>query len=84
MSKEMVADKAQFAVGVYADGSGPVATIAYDTASKYTPEMVWIYGGDEHSDSWVAFDWRHADAVAEAIKSAAAALKARAHKEEAS
>jgi hypothetical protein len=78
---DLIANKAQFAVGTYEDGSGPIATIAYDTTSQYTPSSVWVYGGDGNGASWVAFDWRYADAIADAIKEAAAALRARASME---
>ena len=70
-----MANSAEFRVGTYGDGSGPVATVAYDVDSKYTPMSVWVYGGDRHSESWIAFDWEHADAIADAIKVAAAALR---------
>ena len=67
---------ASWAVGAYADGSGPVATISYDAGSRYSRESVWVSGGDSGSERWIAFDWQHADAIADAIKEAAAALRA--------
>lgn len=72
---DLVPTKAEFQVGTYEDGSGPIATVSYDTTSKHTPTMVWVHGGDSGSDSWLAFDWQHADAICDAIKTAAAALK---------
>ena len=72
----LVPDKAQFAVGTYSDGSGPVATVTYDVTSDHTPTAVWVHGGDADSEQWVAFDWQHADAIANAIRAAAAAIRA--------
>jgi hypothetical protein len=78
-----VPDKALFRVGAYSDGSGPVVTVAYDTSSQYTPTFVWVYGGDDNAERWIAFDWQHADAIADAIKTAADALRTRAsHQQE--
>ena len=78
--EELAPSRASFEVGTYSDGSGPVVTVEYDVTSKHTPQSVWVYGGDTHSDHWVAFDWQYADAIADAIKQAAASLRARSHK----
>ncbi len=71
---ERAATKAEFNVGTYGDGSGPVLRVHYDAKSERCPDNIWIDGGD-HSSQWVAFSAEHADALIVAIQQAARALK---------
>ena len=68
--------KAEFNVGVYDDGSGPVVRVRIDATSSLCAECIWIDGG-EHSDRWVAFDWRFADELIAALYRAKNMLAAR-------
>jgi len=59
-------------VGTYSDGSGPVATVSWDTDSEYTPKSVWV---SMYSDQWIAIDAEHIEALCRAMKHAASAIE---------
>lgn len=70
--------KAEYDVGRYSDGSGPMVHVSYDTTEPRDPRadcrgMVWL---ETSSNNWIAFDHRIADELCTAIKAAAGAIAA--------
>lgn len=66
---------AQFAIGKYGDGSGPIVCVSYDALSKFTPDDVCLDKGDL-GDLWFAFPARVAGEVCAAIMASAQAIEA--------
>jgi hypothetical protein len=59
---------AKFNVGKYADGSGPVVTVSFDTTTKYAPRSITL----ETSDSnWLGVEPEYVDELCRALKQAA-------------
>lgn len=75
-----VAVKASFNVGVYSDGSGPMAVVSYDANCRTLSDHIWI---ETSSDQWVAIPYEHASDLCAAIKAAASAIASTQAKDEA-
>lgn len=70
--------KAEYNIGRYPDGSGPMVQVRYDTTGPSDSradcrDKVWL---ETSSNNWIAFDHQIADELCTAIKAAAGAIAA--------
>ncbi len=68
----VIPEAAKFNVGIYPDGSGPVAQVSYDTEGSTYAGRLWI---ETSSDNWIAVDQEYAEALCSAIITAALAVR---------
>jgi hypothetical protein len=69
----LLADKAEFEVGFYPDGSGPKVVVRYDTTADKTGDCIWLETGYS-GDRWLAFGADVAEEVIAAIRRSARAI----------